>query len=210
MARQALTAGNLDSAEKLIAEALRQDPNDPETLVLKNALEKSQKGGPQSAASVPAAPMAQKAESNGDDLNLVGPTAAINDKEAGAMAEGFQQERKIITQVIQAEVLNTINQARKQMSIDPDAASQESEDDAGKGSAGGGCQSGRTRPIVRSITDSFAANCKTQSRSGISPAAAAGNHGRGAGTAVDHGESAPRPAESEAIDGSIRFVDERR
>ena len=37
LARQALAGGNLDGAEKLIGEALRQDPNDSEALSLKGA-----------------------------------------------------------------------------------------------------------------------------------------------------------------------------
>ena len=48
----------------------------------------------------------------------------INDAQAGAFAEGFQQENRIKAQVVQTEVLNAINQARKDMSADPDAASQ--------------------------------------------------------------------------------------
>ena len=123
LARQALSSGDLDGAEKLIAEALRQDPNDAETIVLKNSLEKARKGEALPAGA-PAPVAVQPAAGGEGDLNLVGPAAMINDKEAGAMAEGFQQERKIITQVIQAEVLNTINHARSQMSIDPDSASQ--------------------------------------------------------------------------------------
>ena len=123
LARQSLSAGNLDSAEKLISEALRQDPNDPETLILKAALEKSRKGEVRpEKVPLAAAPLPPAADDG--DLNLIGPAAMINDKEAGALAEGFQQERKIITQVIQAEVLNTVNQARSQMSIDPVSVAQ--------------------------------------------------------------------------------------
>jgi len=38
LARQALASGNIESAEKLVGEALRQDPNDPEAAGLKGAL----------------------------------------------------------------------------------------------------------------------------------------------------------------------------
>ena len=41
------------------------------------------------------------------------------------MAEGFQHDRRIIAQVIQAEVQNVLNKARSLMSTDPDAASQQ-------------------------------------------------------------------------------------
>ncbi len=123
LAHQALVAGNLDGADKLVGEALKQDPNDPEAAALKSALAKQRAGT--AAAGGAGAPAAQPAGGGEGDLNLVGPGAVINDKEAGAMAEAFQQEHKIITQVIQAEVLNAINQARREMSVNPDAASNE-------------------------------------------------------------------------------------
>ncbi len=45
LARQALAGGNLAAAEKLIGEALRQDPNDSEALALQAALAKQKQGG---------------------------------------------------------------------------------------------------------------------------------------------------------------------
>ena len=69
--------------------------------------------------------IARQPAAGGDgELNLVDPGAVINDAQAGAFAEGFQQENRIKAQVVQTEVLNAINQARRIMSTDPDAASQ--------------------------------------------------------------------------------------
>jgi tetratricopeptide (TPR) repeat protein len=123
LAGQALASGNLENAEKLIDEALRQDPNDPEASSLKGALAKKRQGGASAGGQVVIA--RQPAAGGGEELSLVGPGAVVNDKEVGALAEGFQQERKIIAQVVQTEVVNTINQARKLMSSDPDTASTE-------------------------------------------------------------------------------------
>ncbi len=66
----------------------------------------------------------QPASGGEGELNLVDPAAVINDPQAGALAEGFQQESRIKAQVVQAEVVNAINQARKQMSSEPDAAAE--------------------------------------------------------------------------------------
>ena len=53
------------------------------------------------------------------DLNLLGDVG-----EGGAMAAGTLHEQRIVTQVIQAEVQNAVNQARVAMSTDPEAAAE--------------------------------------------------------------------------------------
>ena len=45
LAQQALQAGNLASAEQIVSEALRRDPNDPRALAIKGALAKRQAAG---------------------------------------------------------------------------------------------------------------------------------------------------------------------
>ena len=122
LARQALASGNLESAEKLIDEALRQDPNDPEVTTLKEALAKKRQGKP--SGGIETVISRQPGSGGESELNLVDPAAVINDPQAGALAEGFQQESRIKAQVVQAEVVNAINQARKIMRSDPDAATQ--------------------------------------------------------------------------------------
>ena len=134
LARQALAGGNLDGAEKLIGEALRQDPNDSEALALKGALAKRKQGGaadvkvaaadaPKATPAKPAPQTPPPANASGD-VNLVGP-APVEEPPAGAMAEGFAHERRVIAQLIEAEVRNTLNKARSLMSNDPDLAMQQ-------------------------------------------------------------------------------------
>ncbi len=88
LAREALASGNLDGAEKLLGEALRQDPNDVEALSLKSGAGKAQAGRrcggcPRVAAVESAKPGAAKPEAvppppanAAGDLNLVGPPPA--------------------------------------------------------------------------------------------------------------------------------------
>ena len=151
LAQQAMTMGNVSNAEKLVGEALHRDPNDTEALALKSALAKRQAANPPAAvaaaapaatppaagiAAGPAAPAAANAaplppppapaaaeSAAGGDLNLVGPEPG--EPPAGAMAEGYQHDRQIVRQIIQAEVQNSVNHARSIMGTDPDAAAQQ-------------------------------------------------------------------------------------
>jgi len=123
LAQEALSAGNLVSAERLIDQALRGDPNDADALALKDVLQKRKLGeapaaGPQEGVSSTPAEAGAAA-----DLNLVGPQAL--EPPPGALAEGFQHDRRIIRQVINAEVQNTLGKARSLMSTNPDVAAQE-------------------------------------------------------------------------------------
>ena len=45
LAQQALASGNIDSAEQIVSEALRRDPNDPNALAIKGALARKRQGG---------------------------------------------------------------------------------------------------------------------------------------------------------------------
>ena len=126
LAREALTAGNLGAAEQLVSEALRRDPGNPEALAVKGALAKSKAGG------VPEAPGAAPAAAAGPaDLNLVGGGAPKAGPAAdpfaadGAFAGAFQHDRKVVAQMITADVQHTINQARGKMSSDPESAIQD-------------------------------------------------------------------------------------
>ncbi|MEN6559008.1 MAG: hypothetical protein ABFC54_12610, partial [Thermoguttaceae bacterium] len=131
LARQALAAGNLDSAKQLAAELLRRDPNSPEAKALTGAIAKQASGAapkPEKKAALkapvaaPAAVPAAKRAGDADDLNLVGPGAA--EPPAGTMTEQFEHDRRVVAQMIQAQVRNTAEDARKLMSTDPDLAAQ--------------------------------------------------------------------------------------
>ncbi len=133
LAQEALAANNLTSAEQIVTEALRLDPNDTNAQAIKGAIEKRKAGGaPAAAAAAPAAagagaaaPAAGDAPAAGgaSDLTLVGP--GDGGVPPGALAEGFQRDRRLIAQVIQAEVQNAVGQARSMMSADPDLALQQ-------------------------------------------------------------------------------------
>ena len=130
LAQEALAAGNLTSAEQIVAEALRLDPNDTNAQAVKGAIAKRKAGGAPAAEAAPAAadaaaPAAGDAPAAGgaSDLTLVGP--GDGGAPAGALAEGFQRDRRLIAQVIQSEVQNAVGQARSMMSSDPDLALQQ-------------------------------------------------------------------------------------
>ena len=132
LARQALAAGNLASAEQIVSEALRRDPNDPEALAIKGALAKRQAaggapaaGGKAAAPAPPAPPQPAPRRLRPAPRRSEPRRPRPGEPPPGAMAEGFQHDRRIIAQVIQAEVQNSISQARSLMSTDPDAALQQ-------------------------------------------------------------------------------------
>jgi hypothetical protein len=94
LAREAMAGGNVGGAEQIAAEALRHDPNDATALAVKGVLAKQAAGG--GAAAGVAAKADAPAAGNGD-LNLVG----ADEPPAGAMAENFEHDRRIIAQMVQ-------------------------------------------------------------------------------------------------------------
>ena len=56
LAQQAMAAGSLSNAEKIVGEALRRDPNDTDALAIKSALAKRQSAAPPAAAGAAAPP----------------------------------------------------------------------------------------------------------------------------------------------------------
>lgn len=128
LARQALAAGNVENAKQIVAEALRRDPNDTEALAIKHALANPKPNAPPAPAGTAAAPGAPAAAGTAPpatggegDLNLLGPA----EPPPGTMAESFEHDRRVLAQVIQAEVQNTVSQARSLMGTDPDVAIQQ-------------------------------------------------------------------------------------
>jgi tetratricopeptide (TPR) repeat protein len=132
LAQQALSSGNVDGAKKIIDEALRQDPNDPEAISLRNALEKRISGEVPAAASqksaftpAPAKKAPAPTASSDSDLNLVGPSEASGETPDGTLMEGVLHDKRVVAQVVQAEVANALSKSRSQMGSDPDSASQQ-------------------------------------------------------------------------------------
>ncbi|NQT12542.1 MAG: VWA domain-containing protein, partial [Planctomycetes bacterium] len=123
MAVEALSNGDLDNAERLAREALRQDPGDANAKVVVSAVQKRRAG-----EQGPGAP-------NVADLDLAGSGGGAAPKAAaarpgameapGGFMHAVQSQRKRIEQMITANVQNTINQARGKMSDAPEAAIQD-------------------------------------------------------------------------------------
>ncbi len=131
LAKQALSVGNTEGAEKLAEAALRQDPNNTDALNVKDAADKLLQGGPAGKASTGKAPAAGTGvvapstlppAGGATELNLVGPSGPVEAPNAGALLENVEHRSNIITQQAQAEVRATIDQARRQVSTDPRGA----------------------------------------------------------------------------------------
>ena len=113
LAVQAVRVGNTVAAVRLADEALRRDPANVDAQAAKRAAAKPEGSAKPAAASGTA------------DLNLVGsaPAGAAGSGD-GAMAASVDRDRRLIAQVIQAEVQAAVNQARSLMATDPAAAIQ--------------------------------------------------------------------------------------
>ena len=124
LARQALALGNLDDAQRLVGELLRRNPRDKQALAISNEIAKRRQGGAPFVAAMAApggAAAAQPSLGGASDLTLVGPGDV---RPPGAMAESVSRDRKLIAQVIQTEVGDAVNRARRQMATDPEGATQ--------------------------------------------------------------------------------------
>jgi hypothetical protein len=133
LARTALAANNLDGAEKLVAEALRRDPRDPQAAAIRQALASRRQtsgdasGLPVGVAAGPAADLPPAGGAN--DLNLVGggaPPGSTTGTPAasaqGTLVERTSQQVSAAEQAVQMEVQTVINQARGHMMGDPERA----------------------------------------------------------------------------------------
>jgi hypothetical protein len=113
LAVQAVRVGNTTAAVRLADEALRRDPANVDAQAAKRAATKTEG-------------TAKPAVAGGNaDVNLVGSAPAGGAVAAdGAMAASVDRDRRLIAQVIQAEVQAAVNQARSLMATDPAAAIQ--------------------------------------------------------------------------------------
>jgi len=123
LARQALSSGNLDNAERLAGAALERDPNDPEAWAVKTAAERRRQAGGGAAAGPGPFPLGGPGGMGVIDLGGAGGDLELFGNE-GAFAEAFVRDRQVVEQVIQTEVQNAVNQARGQMGTDPEGATQ--------------------------------------------------------------------------------------
>ncbi|MGD9724203.1 MAG: VWA domain-containing protein, partial [Pirellulales bacterium] len=138
---QAIATGNLGTAERLADEALRRDPNDPTALAVKKQLAKMQSGQPSDAraqklevkkfqseqAAPPQADAAVSVPAPSDaEPEAATPAPAydpINDGQ-GRFLENIEQQRRLITAQVKAEVENELRAARSRMGTDPASVEQ--------------------------------------------------------------------------------------
>jgi hypothetical protein len=200
LARQAMTAGNLDNAEQLVAEALRRDPNDTESQAIKGALAK-RRSGVAPATAAPATPAPAKPAPAGEtaDLNLIG--ADENGPPPGTLAEGFEHDRRVIAQMIQAEVQNAVSQARSLMSTDPDLASQQLKLTLEKVR--------KTAELAPEVRDQHIDSLQTALREAARRKVEV-EHARQQRTGHDRRQPDSQPGEGQPIDGSIQLFDAGR
>jgi hypothetical protein len=126
LAKQAISSGNVVGAEKLAEAALRQDPNNIDALNVKDAAakmrEKMLAGKSPKAKTFEnqlAGPDTLPPAGGATELNLVGPSAPVDDPNAGAFLDDIQHRSTVITQQAQAEVRATIDDARRMVGGNP-------------------------------------------------------------------------------------------
>ncbi len=136
---QAVSAGNLQTAQRLITEALRRDPNDTTALAAQRQLAKLQASGntgPQApleikrfqseqAAPPRAEPPAAARAPEPTTVAASGVPAIdpVNDGQ-GRFLSSIQQQRRLMTAQVKAEVENVLRNARALMASDPAAVEQ--------------------------------------------------------------------------------------
>ena len=136
------SASAFSSAEKLVAEALRRDPNDPIARSVQKQLEKAKKNVPVDKAvakstekSIPAA------AANSNDLKAelrlkritneqapgpeslpapVAPGAPGDEQPSGSFLDDIDARNRVISQIVQTEVENALKEARIRMASDPE------------------------------------------------------------------------------------------
>ena len=126
LAREALASGNLASAEKLAAAALRRDPKDPDALAVQKSVAANPGAAPAPAAGAPGAVVPKAAGpgavvGNPGDVALGPDDPSLPPPDVGA-GQNVVDEDKALEERLQKEVQNTINEARAKVGIDPKAA----------------------------------------------------------------------------------------
>ena len=141
LAEQAVTSGNLETAQRLADEALRRDPSDKQAADVLKRLEKVRSGEPVADAggakvevkhfkSEQAAPpkRATAAKVRKPAAASAAParrTVEEDEPVPGAMLDSIEQQNRLITGAIRAEVENQLREARATMSNDPGHVEQD-------------------------------------------------------------------------------------
>ena len=163
LARQALASGNLDGADRLVDEALRRDPGDPEAQIIKKAVAKARQGGGAVNDRGPAAPpLPVEPAAPADGLNLVGPAPAADvlpavvDRMKGPPPSAAAAAASALAAAMQTEVQNIINKARGQMQNDPRKRHPKPAAGVGKGQECPGPFAGDPRPVGQHLAGGHA------------------------------------------------------
>ncbi len=123
LAERALALGEPQDAVRFADAVLANDPENPEALHIRRTAFNLPLAAPEANDDAPAAPPAAP---DGDaDLTLIGPGPQADDdplQVPGVLAETFQRDRQLITQMVRAEVIATVNEARRLMATSPDVA----------------------------------------------------------------------------------------
>jgi tetratricopeptide (TPR) repeat protein len=121
LARQAMATGSLDQADKLAEQALKLDVSDPEALAVRKAVAKARQSGVRPTGRelrlVNFQPAANPLPASGAD-QLPAPQAPP----AGDLLREVEEQQRVRQGAIQADVQNTLNQARSMMGTSPEQA----------------------------------------------------------------------------------------
>jgi len=121
---QALASGNVEGASLLAREAARRDPGNPEAAAVSDALEKAPEGIPASPGLRLVhlqAPEVDRGGAGGGDGQFL---RDFVEAEGGDFLRSADEQKRVQTQMVRAEVTNELSAARDQMRTDPDGAIQ--------------------------------------------------------------------------------------
>ena len=119
---QALAIGNLAQAEWLAGEAAEIDPQNPEAAIVRTAVRKARLQAGQEPAP-PAKLAARLAQGDAPEENAADGLGKPEEPADGELIDEVERQQRVYQQFLQSEVRNVINEARKTMAIDPEAAS---------------------------------------------------------------------------------------
>ncbi len=210
LAGHALTAGNLEGAERLADEALRRDPGDAAAQAIKAAVAKHAAGaGPVAPAALPpppAAAAAAPAAGDANDLNLVG---ALQGRPAGRRGhgQGIRQQAEP-GQGVHAKGGAKRHQLRpRRDGNQPRARPAGAAIGSAKGARDRRAAARDPRPVDRHVDGHHSRGPYPAGR-GREPAAAdPGISRRRERARADSGGVHPQPGQAEAVDGPLRVFD---
>ncbi len=213
---QAVSSGNIESAERLNAEALRRDPNDPNALAVKKQLDKLRAGDPDAAKDLKiertkneqAAPPG--AGVGGSTPPVLSPEDPLGAEFNPSLLDDQLQQNSRIASMIRGEVDKQLKDAAGRMGGDPDRVRSDL-----KLMQEQVLKSQELNPEMRAQMLSRLELRPARSRSQIDREGAEGHRPRGRSSGcrrapADHPIAGSQPGKNQAIDGSLQLADVRR